>query len=538
MKKFSQICSLIVLSLLVGYYYCSKNPVSGNNNPTIMSIIAEKEMVDLGETITIRAIYVDIDGDSLNVQWSTSIGVFAEIKGDSVKWKAPDTSGSAIIFLEINDYRGGSDSDSIVINIQNRNPVVSDITITPKNVFLENTAVFKVLASDPDGHQLLYSWSAKRNDKDIGEFFETSGDSVVWIAPSTTGPVDIEVVVSDVNGGKTISIKRINVYSAIGSVWISDTFNNRVVMLSSTGDVLYDINGFFNPEGIDINKNDRTVLVADKGNNRIVKISPDGKIINQILGLDSPHSVSIMSSDGTAWICQDSDSSQVIKISPDGIILRRIHGFVNPLSISVDQKNGSIWVTDTGNDRVVKLLDDIPDGYNINNPPSPDTQKHLIFSNWNNLNFENPVGLTVNSTNGNCWFADKGNNRIVRILGDGSKIDGILGFFSPECVGVNKKNSYAWISDTGNNRVILIKPRIFDSSVPYNISENLGLHEVVPGNYQQPIAVTVNSNVGEMWFTEHHKVVRVMLAGDGKTMSKLEVIGFNTPKGIIVNPGL
>ena len=54
---------MLVLGLFTAYNNCSKNPVSGNNNPTITSIIAEKSFVNMGETITIRAIFVDIDGD-------------------------------------------------------------------------------------------------------------------------------------------------------------------------------------------------------------------------------------------------------------------------------------------------------------------------------------------------------------------------------------------------------------------------------------------------------------------------------------------
>ena len=537
MKRIAEIIIAVVFCLTITYNFCSKNPVSGNNSPTITSIIAEKNMVDLGESISIRAIYIDIDRDSLNVQWSATAGVFSEVKGDSVLWVAPDTPGSAAIILEIDDYRGGSDIDSVVINIQNLNPEVSDITITPKNVFLENTAVLKVIASDPDGHEISFSWSAERDGKSVGTFVSSSGDSAVWIAPSTSGAVEIKVIVRDEKGGETVSTKIINVYSAIGSVWLSDTFNNRVIMLSSTGDIMYELGGFNNPKGIDLNKNDRTVLVADWGNNRIVKISAGGKIINQISGFYFPHSVSIMSFDGTAWVCQGSDSIQVVKLSTEGNIIKKINGLSNPLSIAVDQStpSGDVWVTDTGNNRVVKLYYDIPDGYDINNPPSGSGKKHDVSTDWDGKDFSNPVGITVNSSTGDCWFADKGNNRVIRILKDGSKIHGIYGLSGPECVSVNKKNSEAWITDTLNDRIIKIWQGIFDSDVPYDVSIHSGFHdpEIIKKVYRQPISISVNSNTGEVWFTEESRAVRI--APDGSIM---EVTGFNAPKGIVVNPGV
>jgi len=527
---------LIVFSfgLLIALNFCSRSPVSGNHNPEIKSIIASKNNVNLGETITVKAIYIDIDGDSLRANWSASGGIFSEIKGDSTRWMAPDTSGIAAIFLEVDDQRGGKDIDSVIINIENQPPVIYGITLTPFNVFLENTATLRVLASDPDGHSLSYFWSAKRDGRDVGRFENVSGDSAVWIAPSTSGTVMIKVIVTDIKGGETTLTKTIKVYSAIGSVWVCDTFNNRVVMLSNTGDILYIIDGFNNPKGIDINKNNRTVLVADWGNNQVVKISADGKIIKKISGFVYPHSVSIRSFDGSAWVCQDGDSSQVVKITPEGVIVRSIHGFKNPLSICVDQKTGDIWVADTGNNRIVKLLENIPDGYDITRPPSITEQAHKIFSTWNNINFNNPVGISVNSSNGNCWFADKGNNRIVRILKDGSEIYGVEGFFNPECVGINRKSLEAWVTDTGNNRVIklLQLDKILQPPI-YNVSKNLGLHWIVPGNYRQPIALSVNSNEGEVWYTEEYRVVRISPNG-----SIMDVVGFDSPKGIVVNPGI
>ena len=537
---YSKYCMLLfTLTFFVIFLYCSKNPVSGNNSPVITSIIASKSSVNLNEAISVRALYFDTDGDSLVTKWSATGGTFSKIERDSVVWVAPDTMGSSTIILEIDDLQGGRDIDSVVINVANRPPVVSKVTLYPKNVFLDNQAVFKAVAYDPDGQAMIYKWSATRNDIPIGSFISSDADSAVWVAPPTPGNVKITVVVMDIKGGKTTYIKNIKVYSAIGSVWTSDTQNHRVVMLSSTGDVLYSLEGFSYPEGIDLNWNDRTVLVADYGNNRIVKISKDGNIEKSIPGFIYPHSVSIWSFDGSAWVCQNSDSNQVVNLSPDGTIMKRINGFNNPKSISVNQQTGDIWIADTGNNRIVKLLSSIPDNYDINNPPSTQT-KHTIFTLWNNKVFSEPTGLSVNSTTGNCWFADKRNNRVIRILENGSKINGVVGFLKPEYVSVNEKNEDVWVADTGNDRIIQLKVKvkqgIFASNDIYDISRNLGFHNVVTGNFRQPYSVSVNSNEGEVWFTEESSVVKIYDSG-GK-FETMEVIGFNTPKGIVVNPGI
>ena len=216
--------------------------------------------------------------------------------------------------------------------------------------------------------------------------------------------------------------------------------------------------------------------------------------------------------------------------------MKRIHGFNNPKSISVNQQTGDIWVADTGNNRIVKLLSSIEDNYDINNPPSTQT-KHTIFKLWNSKPFSEPTGLSVNSNTGNCWFADKLNHRVIRILANGSKINGVVGFEKPENVSVNEKIGDVWVANTGNHRVIQIKQGIFASEVIYDVSSNghLGFHEIVTGNFRQPYSVSVNSNEGEVWFTEESSVVKIYdFEEELKTM---EVIGFNTPKGIVVNPG-
>jgi len=45
--------------------------------------------------------------------------------------------------------------------------------------------------------------------------------------------------------------------------------------------------------------------------------------------------------------------------------------------------------------------------------------------------------------------------------------------------------------------------------------------------------LSVNSNEGEVWFTEEYRVVRI--SSDDSIM---DVVGFDSPKGIVVNPGI
>jgi len=88
-------------------------------------------------------------------------------------------------------------------NPVNSNPVIEDISYV-QNTQALTTIEISCQASDKDGDQLKYEWSAETGD------LKGSGSTVTWTAPDNNGAYTISVKVSDGKGGtasKSILIK-------------------------------------------------------------------------------------------------------------------------------------------------------------------------------------------------------------------------------------------------------------------------------------------------------------------------------------------
>jgi hypothetical protein len=86
----------------------------------------------------------------------------------------------------------------------NRPPVIQQITGV-NDWSPDSAGQFGVIASDPDGDKLTYTWLAE-NGTLTGD-----GDSVSWTSPSAMGKYKITVVASDGRGGETRQVKEVRV---------------------------------------------------------------------------------------------------------------------------------------------------------------------------------------------------------------------------------------------------------------------------------------------------------------------------------------
>jgi DNA-binding beta-propeller fold protein YncE len=113
----------------------------------------------------------------------------------------------------------------------------------------------------------------------------TYSNGSCWIADSS------QVVKLDRNGNRLISIQdfiwasRVAANDRTGECWVIDwglQYNEaKIIKISTTGTKLFEVDGFSNPESIDVDPFDGSCLVADTWNNRIVKLSPQGEKIGE-----------------------------------------------------------------------------------------------------------------------------------------------------------------------------------------------------------------------------------------------------------------
>ena len=182
--------------------------VSGNRPPLIHSLIADMDWVTPSSSCCLECSAADPDGDRLSYEWSAIWGKVSGV-GSVVTWTAPETTGLYTITVVVTDSHGEKDARSLTISVAlNNPPVIKDLIVTPRvpkylkeyaggyRIFRGVSCEIECIASDPEGHELSYEWSA--DDGDIsGE-----GSAIIWKAPlsrrATT--VTVTVAVSDSSG--------------------------------------------------------------------------------------------------------------------------------------------------------------------------------------------------------------------------------------------------------------------------------------------------------------------------------------------------
>lgn len=166
-----------------------------------------------------------------------------------------------------------------------------------------------------------------------------------------------------------------------GSLYVADTFNQRIIHFSQSGEVLKQWGAassqdgaepgtFREPWGIAI-ASDGSVLVADTWNHRIQRFTADGKYLNE-----------------WGYFGQAEQ--------PDA--------FWGPRDVAVDSNN-RVYVTDTGNKRVVIFN---LDGKYITQFGTAGMEKGML---------DEPVGIAVGS-DGNVYVADTWNQRVQVFIPD------------------------------------------------------------------------------------------------------------------------
>ena len=307
-----------------------------------------------------------------------------------------------------------------------------------------------------------------------------------------------------------------------GLLYIADTFNNRVRVLALSGIIqtfagtgLSSFSGdggaptaatFFLPTDV-ATDNGGNVYIADYGNSRIRKVA-QGKIQTVIGGngnetifneavatsirLNGPTGVAVDGS-GDIFVAEGSTGTgsglgdgdyRIWKIDSSGVVSTAAGNGVNsfsgdggsamaaqinaPAAVTLDV-SGNLYIADSANNRIRKIT---PSGIvttvagtgagGYSGDGSPGVQAQL----------KNPQGLTADA-DGNVYIADSGNNRIRKLLPDGTLItiagNGNASFFgdggasnsaslhSPHGI-YSAGGGYIYIADTGNQRIRELLP--------------------------------------------------------------------------------
>jgi len=191
-KWLASLIILVVAALLIG------GCTPANQPPLISSLTPGKGQVSLSDNCQVTCVASDPDGDQLSYSWSADGG---SISGEEpvVTWTAPAAPGDYTIAVKVTDGRGGEATTQLTIGVAvNQPPVIDSLTSEQQQVRRAMATAIECIASDPDGDELDYIWSATGGNI-------TGEEAVVtWVAPNAYRTYTITVTVTDGRGGQAI----------------------------------------------------------------------------------------------------------------------------------------------------------------------------------------------------------------------------------------------------------------------------------------------------------------------------------------------
>ncbi len=261
-----------------------------------------------------------------------------------------------------------------------------------------------------------------------------------------------------------------------GSIYVADTFNNRIQHLAADGSVLQvwgsfaDISKgqapggtFFEPWGIAVGA-DGSVYVADTWNHRIQKFTADGKFVNmwgyfgqaetpfaiwgpRDIAIDSKGHIFVTDTGNKRIVVYDADGNSVTQFGSTGL---QPGQFDEPVGIAID-KDGAVYIADTWNQRIQVMV------------PSADGS-YLPLNNWEvyawyGQSLDNKPFVALDN-NGNLYTTDPEGSRVLHFTSTGTFVNyfGDLGsgtntFNLPTGIISDGKGG-VWVADAGNNRIM------------------------------------------------------------------------------------
>ena len=265
----------------------------------------------------------------------------------------------------------------------------------------------------------------------------TSGGQVTTFAgtPMVSGSTDSG------SGGPPSFFKPFGlaVDSVSGNVYVADTYNSTIRMITSTGvvstlagtagatgsiDSAYGAPSFDQPQAVAVDPNTHNVYVADT-NNSTIRMITSGGVVTTLAGMpgnpgyadgqgnaaqfDYPEGVAFDSTTGNIYVA-DTSNNFIRKIAPGGMVTTLpVGSYASPVDLTVDG-SGNLYVADAG-DGVVDMITNPATNPVVYTYAGAANQPGNADGPGQGASFYYPMALGVDAS-GNVYVADTGNSTI------------------------------------------------------------------------------------------------------------------------------
>lgn len=146
--------------------------------PEIIRIVASPAAISPLSTCELICVAEDIDGDILEITWDTEFGSFPDGNlGDSISWLAPDKSGYAKIYVQVNDGENIV-TDSTIVHVINTNTINEEVY----SFELAETGLLVEMVRIPAGNFLMGNPGTPDAGTDESPQYEVAINYDFWMA--------------------------------------------------------------------------------------------------------------------------------------------------------------------------------------------------------------------------------------------------------------------------------------------------------------------------------------------------------------------
>ncbi|MEM9389423.1 MAG: PKD domain-containing protein [Bacteroidota bacterium] len=367
-----------------------------NHAPVANFQISPRSQIHVYDQITLDGtVSFDQDFDNLSYQWSSG-------NNDPVTSISFDTSGPKTITLTVTDVCGGESSLSKTIEILN-SPPIADFTISPSIIYLNDQVSFDAsLSSDPEGGELIYSWS-------------TGGDLVLeQTSYSTPGNKNVTLTVVDEQGESHSISKSFEVVNRapIASFLMSTNSVREHFLFNVNASSSYD------PDGNSISytwKANGQIFSSSSALNH--SLSPPGNYVITLVVTDQFGLSGSMSQNITVWSPPDANFSGRVTYKNGGGVAGALITFT-PGGQTTTDGNG-YYSLEVNNQLEIEVAPSLS-GYTFNpplriytDPTGSVSNVNFVTNENNNSNPPNPCSISVSP--GSFEFSSSGGTKTFNV---------------------------------------------------------------------------------------------------------------------------
>lgn len=287
-----------------------------------------------------------------------------------------------------------------------------------------------------------------------------------------------QILSTTIEGNSLFNAPRDLAIAPNGDIYVADSKNNRIIqirdneVINQWGQFGGSVDGaaapegtFNEPWGIAVSADGEFVYVADTWNHRIQKFTADGDFVS-MWGIfqqnDDPYSFwgprdVEVAPDGNILV-SNTGNKRIAAFTPDGEFVTQfgdvgfgLGEFDEPVGIGINQTNGWVYIADTWNQRIQVFAPSDVLGYTAINS--------WDIIGWYGQNLDNKPFITVD-TEGNVYITDPEFSRILVYNAEGE----FLNYFGDAGLGADAigiassvaidSSGDAWITDGQGNRLL------------------------------------------------------------------------------------